>query len=99
MRSPGIRGTSRTATPDARGADRRRRRTITSHVKRIRQKFPALDPAFDQIDTVYGMGYRWRMASASRGASPAMKAPRFALGIRAQLPLVLTVFLAIPLLG
>jgi two-component system OmpR family response regulator len=34
--------------------------TITSHVKRIRRKFLAIDPAFDAIDTVYGMGYRWR---------------------------------------
>jgi two-component system OmpR family response regulator len=33
--------------------------TITSHVKRIRRKFQAVDPAFDQIATVYGMGYRW----------------------------------------
>jgi two-component system OmpR family response regulator len=33
--------------------------TITSHVKRIRRKFAALDPAFDCIATVYGMGYRW----------------------------------------
>jgi len=33
--------------------------TITSHVKRIRKKFAALDPAFDRIETVYGMGYRW----------------------------------------
>jgi two-component system OmpR family response regulator len=33
--------------------------TITSHVKRIRRKFEALDPAFDRIATVYGMGYRW----------------------------------------
>jgi two-component system OmpR family response regulator len=33
--------------------------TITSHVKRIRKKFLALDPAFNAIDTVYGMGYRW----------------------------------------
>ena len=33
--------------------------TITSHVKRIRRKFLALDPAFDAIETVYGMGYRW----------------------------------------
>jgi two-component system OmpR family response regulator len=34
--------------------------TITSHVKRIRQKFAAADPQFDAIDTVYGMGYRWK---------------------------------------
>ena len=33
--------------------------TITSHVKRIRRKFLAVDPAFDRIATVYGMGYRW----------------------------------------
>jgi len=33
--------------------------TITSHVKRIRRKFQAVDPAFDAVQTVYGMGYRW----------------------------------------
>jgi len=33
--------------------------TITSHVKRIRKKFAAIDASFDRIDTVYGMGYRW----------------------------------------
>src|SRR5205823_10780886 len=31
--------------------------TITSHVKRIRRKFQAIDPSFDRIDTVYGIGY------------------------------------------
>jgi two-component system OmpR family response regulator len=34
--------------------------TITSHVKRIRRKFLAVDAAFDAIDTAYGMGYRWK---------------------------------------
>ena len=34
--------------------------TITSHIKHIRRKFLAADPAFDAIDTVYGMGYRWQ---------------------------------------
>ena len=33
--------------------------TITSHVKRIRRKFLAVDAAFAAIETVYGMGYRW----------------------------------------
>ena len=33
--------------------------TITSHIKRIRKKFIQLDPEFNCIDTVYGMGYRW----------------------------------------
>lgn len=36
--------------------------TITSHVKRIRRKFETLDPGFEAIQTVYGMGYRWREA-------------------------------------
>ncbi|HET7262989.1 MAG TPA: proteobacterial dedicated sortase system response regulator [Casimicrobiaceae bacterium] len=35
--------------------------TITSHVKRIRRKFQALDPDFDAIATVYGIGYRWNV--------------------------------------
>jgi len=34
--------------------------TITSHIKRIRRKFLAVDAAFAAIDTVYGMGYRWQ---------------------------------------
>ena len=34
--------------------------TITSHIKRIRRKFAELDASFDRIDTVYGMGYRWK---------------------------------------
>lgn len=33
--------------------------TITSHVKRIRRKFQVIDPKFDSVQTVYGMGYRW----------------------------------------
>ena len=33
--------------------------TITSHVKRIRRKFAAIDTEFNSIETVYGMGYRW----------------------------------------
>ncbi|MCW8091967.1 proteobacterial dedicated sortase system response regulator [Alteromonas sp. ASW11-130] len=34
--------------------------TITSHIKRMRKKFVQLDPDFDHIETVYGMGYRWQ---------------------------------------
>jgi two-component system response regulator ChvI len=34
-------------------------RTIDSHVKRIRRKFAAVDPAFDAIEGVYGAGYRY----------------------------------------
>jgi two-component system OmpR family response regulator len=36
--------------------------TVTSQVKRIRAKFLGLDPSFDAIQTVYGMGYRWHAA-------------------------------------
>jgi len=34
--------------------------TITSHIKRIRKKFKELDADFDHIETVYGIGYRWK---------------------------------------
>jgi two-component system, OmpR family, response regulator len=34
--------------------------TVTSQIKRIRAKFVGVDPAFDAIQTVYGMGYRWQ---------------------------------------
>ena len=34
--------------------------TITSHMKRIRKKFIVGDATFDEIETVYGMGYRWK---------------------------------------
>ncbi len=33
--------------------------TVTSHIKRVRRKFEQLDPEFDCIETIYGMGYRW----------------------------------------
>jgi two-component system OmpR family response regulator len=33
--------------------------TITSHIKRIRNKFKRMDSEFDHIETVYGLGYRW----------------------------------------
>lgn len=34
--------------------------TVTSHIKRLRKKIVAMDPNFDCIETVYGMGYRWK---------------------------------------
>lgn len=37
-------------------------RTIDSHVKRIRKKFKAVDSAFSQIETLYGVGYRYKEA-------------------------------------
>ena len=35
-------------------------RTIDSHVKRLRKKFKAVDQDFAQIETLYGVGYRYR---------------------------------------
>ena len=35
-------------------------RTIDSHIKRLRKKFRALDSSFVQIETLYGVGYRYR---------------------------------------
>jgi len=37
-------------------------RTIDSHIKRLRKKFKAIDDDFDQIETLYGVGYRYRDA-------------------------------------
>ena len=34
-------------------------RTIDSHIKRVRRKFRAVDPDFDGIETLYGVGYRF----------------------------------------
>lgn len=39
--------------------------TITAHVKRIRRKFEQLDPGFEAVQTVYGLGYRWRDGAPS----------------------------------
>jgi two-component system response regulator ChvI len=35
-------------------------RTIDSHIKRLRKKFKAADDNFDAIETLYGVGYRYR---------------------------------------
>ena len=35
-------------------------RTIDSHIKRVRKKFKLVDNDFNQIETLYGVGYRYR---------------------------------------
>jgi two-component system, OmpR family, response regulator ChvI len=35
-------------------------RTIDSHIKRLRKKFKAVDDEFDSIETLYGVGYRYK---------------------------------------
>jgi two-component system response regulator ChvI len=37
-------------------------RTIDSHIKRLRKKFKAVDNAFAHIETLYGIGYRYKEA-------------------------------------
>jgi two-component system, OmpR family, response regulator ChvI len=37
-------------------------RTIDVHVKRLRKKFRSADPEFAQIETLYGIGYRFKGA-------------------------------------
>jgi two-component system response regulator ChvI len=37
-------------------------RTIDSHIKRLRKKFKAVDDNFDAIETLYGVGYRYKEA-------------------------------------
>ena len=38
-------------------------RTIDSHIKRLRKKFKSVDGEFDMIETLYGVGYRFREVS------------------------------------
>lgn len=35
-------------------------RTIDSHIKRIRKKFRNVDPEFNHIETLYGVGYKYK---------------------------------------
>jgi len=35
-------------------------RTIDSHIKRLRKKFKQIDDDFDAIETLYGVGYRYK---------------------------------------
>jgi len=37
-------------------------RTIDSHIKRVRKKFRAVDDEFSHIETLYGVGYRYKEA-------------------------------------
>ena len=56
-------------------------RTIDSHVKRLRKKFKMVDADFAQIETLYGVGYRYRdslktIAAAMPAATAARKLAR-----------------------
>ena len=38
-------------------------RTIDSHIKRLRKKFKQVDDSFDMIETLYGVGYKYKEAA------------------------------------
>ena len=58
---PGV-GKSRNALMDAAYADQvyDDDRTIDSHIKRLRKKFKVVEPDFEMIETLYGVGYRFK---------------------------------------
>jgi len=35
-------------------------RAADSHIKRLRKKFTDADPSFSELESIYGLGYRWR---------------------------------------
>ncbi len=39
-------------------------RTIDAHIRRVRKKFKYADPEFDEIETLYGIGYRFKDSKA-----------------------------------
>ena len=39
------------------------RNTINGYIRRIRNKFKEIDPAFKHIQTVFGVGYKWKSGS------------------------------------
>lgn len=38
-------------------------RAVDTHIKRLRRKLEGVDPQFAAIETIHGLGYRWRGAS------------------------------------
>ena len=55
--SPGGKPSSDAAYDDEEYVDDR---TIDSHIKRLRIKFRASDIEFDMVETLYGIGYRFK---------------------------------------
>ena len=50
-------------------------RTIDSHIKRLRKKFLAVDGDFDMIETLYGLGYRFKQSDARPAKSHVKQLP------------------------
>ncbi|WP_421864620.1 response regulator [Motiliproteus sp.] len=36
--------------------------TLSTHIRHLRNKFKAVDPEFDRLVSVYGLGYRWQQS-------------------------------------
>lgn len=49
-------------------------RAIDSHVKNLRKKIQVVDPAFDCISSVYGVGYRFEVPASPPEETPALPA-------------------------
>ncbi len=49
-------------------------RTIDSHIKRLRKKFKVVDDDFDAIETLYGVGYRFKETASKDGGETAESA-------------------------
>ena len=69
--------------------------TITSHLKRILKKFLVVDETFDEIETVYGMGYRWRASLLGF----ARETSSVSCNLRAKLVAVALLLLLVPFVG
>ena len=54
---------SRDKLQDVVGNDEMFDRSIDSAIKRIRRQFERVDQSFDRIQTLYGLGYKWRSES------------------------------------
>src|SRR5204862_6194073 len=52
-------------------------RTVDSHVKRLRAKLVAVDPGLAAIDTVHGIGDRYREAEAGGGPPASRRGSRY----------------------
>jgi two-component system, OmpR family, response regulator ChvI len=63
-------------------------RTIDSHIKRLRKKFKSVDDAFDMIETLYGVGYRFKEvlidfeANAGADFSPSRRSPSLSASMK-----------------
>ena len=62
-------------------------RTIDSHIKRLRKKFKVVEPEFEMIETLYGVGYRFgKLRAADRARRRAARNDERRSAARTRLP-------------